>query len=69
MRKQIGLVVFVVGLLGAAYFGYKAYDQQKSVSAFGQKITVKKQGSYNEAMMMGGIAILGLVIAFLPNKK
>lgn len=63
MRKSIGYILTIGGLIGVIFFTYKYLDNSKSFEVFGNDVMVSS-GDYVPIIIAGIIMLVGVVITF-----
>lgn len=61
MKRLVGIVLFVVGLVASFITGLDAYQNTESVKFLGTKLTLS-QADWTPVIISGAVAIIGLII-------
>ncbi len=61
MKRTLGIILLIVGLVGAFIFGMQAYQDTESVKLLGTQITLS-QANWTPVIISGAVAIIGLVM-------
>jgi hypothetical protein len=67
MKKTIGIILTIVGLIGTIITGIQAADQSESFSFLGLDIAVSS-ANWAPLIISAAILIIGLVITFSGRK-
>jgi hypothetical protein len=68
MKRLVGVVLFIAGLVGTFITGLNAYDNTESLKIFGKQITVS-QADWTPVIISGAVAVLGLLILVSGGSK
>ncbi len=70
MKRLIGIVFFVAGLVGSLIFGLDAYQKTESVKLFGNTITLS-QADWTPFIICMVITIAGviLIVSYQPKSR
>lgn len=66
MKRTLGIILFVIGLVGVFIFGFQAYQDTESVKLLGTQITLS-QANWTPVIISGAIGIIGLVLLMTGN--
>lgn len=66
--KIVGIVLFVLGVVGLIVFGIQAINDSESISIFGLDITLSK-ANWTPIIMSGLFVLIGAVIGFAGKGK
>jgi uncharacterized membrane protein len=66
--KKVGLVLLVIGILGAIYFGIDAFQQSETFDVVGVNIAVSK-ADWTPVIVSGVITIIGAVLMMFTNRR
>lgn len=61
MKKFIGIICFLAGLVGSLIFGLDAYQKTESIKIFGSSITLS-QADWNPFIVSLGVLIIGIIL-------
>ena len=61
MKRIVGIVLFVAGLVGSFITGMDAYQNTESVKLFGTKLTLS-QADWTPVIICVAVAIIGLLL-------
>ena len=61
MKRIVGIVLFVAGLVGTFITGMDAYQNTESVKIFGKQLTLS-QADWTPVIICGAVAIIGLLL-------
>lgn len=67
MKRLVGIVLFIVGLVGAFVTGLDAYNNTESVKIFGKQITLS-QADWTPVIISGAVMLVGLVLLLSGSK-
>lgn len=67
MKRFLGIVLFVVGLVGTFITGLNAYQNTESVKFLGTRITLS-QADWTPVIISGAIAFIGLILLLTASK-
>ena len=59
--KLAGQILLIAGAIGVIYFGYQAIDATKSVSVFGEKLTVSS-ADWTPVIVSAIVLVVGMVL-------
>ncbi len=70
MKKVIGIVLFVTGLVASVIFGLDAYQNTESVKLFGNKFTLS-QADWTPLIISLAVTVIGiiLVVSYQPKSR
>ena len=66
--KIVGIVLFVLGVVGLIIFGIQAINDSQSISIFGLDVTLSK-ANWTPIIMSGLFVLIGAVIGFAGKGK
>ncbi len=66
--RNIGLVIFLVGLVGLIFFGYQAMQDSESFSILGLDVAVSS-ANWTPVIISGIVAVVGIVLALTAKKR
>jgi hypothetical protein len=61
MKKSIGSILAVGGLLGVLYFGFQYFQNSESFEAFGADVAVST-GNLTPVLVSGVVLLIGVLI-------
>ena len=67
MKRIVGIVLFIVGLVGAFITGLDAYNNTESVKIFGKQITLS-QADWTPVIISGAVMLVGIVLLMSGSK-
>lgn len=62
MKRTLGIVLAVVGIIAAAYTAYNAISQSEHVKVLGADITVSESGSFVPVIISVAVFLVGVVL-------
>lgn len=68
MKRLLGVLFFVAGVVATFIYGMDAYQSTESVKLFGTKITLS-QADWNPVIISGGVLLVGLVLLLSGESK
>lgn len=70
MKRLIGILLFVTGLVASVIFGLDAYQNTESVKLFGNTITLS-QADWTPLIISLGITVIGivLIVSYQPKSR
>lgn len=68
MKKLIGIVLFIAGLVASLIFGLDVYQNTESVNILGNKITLS-QANWTPLIVSLGVTVVGLVLIVSQKTK
>ncbi len=66
--KKVGLVLLVIGILGAIYFGIDASQQSETFNVAGINVAVSK-ADWTPVILSGVITIIGAVLMIFSKRR
>ena len=66
--KIVGIILFVLGVVGLIIFGIQAINDSQSISIFGLDITLSK-ANWTPIIMSGLFVLIGAIIGFAGKGK
>ena len=68
MKRTLGLILLVLGIIATAYTAYNAISQSEHVKLLGADITVSESGSFVPVFISAAVAIVGLILLATDRK-
>lgn len=68
MKRLLGLILFIGGLVATAIYSYDAYENTASVKLLGNDITFS-QADWTPVIVSGAIALAGLLILAFSKRR
>lgn len=70
MKRIIGIVLFVAGLVASVIFGLDAYQNTESVKVFGNKFTLS-QADWTPFIISLAVTVIGiiLIVSYQPKSR
>lgn len=68
MKKLIGVVLFVAGLVASLIFGWDVYQNTESLNILGSKITLS-QADWTPFIVSLGVMLLGIILIVSQKTK
>jgi uncharacterized integral membrane protein len=68
MKRVIGIVLFVAGLVASVIFGLDAYQNTESVKLFGNKITLS-QADWTPLIISLAVTVIGIILIVSNQAK
>jgi uncharacterized integral membrane protein len=68
MKRIIGIVLFVAGLVASVIFGLDAYQNTESVKLLGNKITLS-QADWTPLIISLAVTVIGIVLIVSNQAK
>ncbi len=63
MRRTIGGILSVAGIIGIIYFGYQYFQETEHLDAFGAEVTVST-GDYIPIIISAIVLVVGLMLSW-----
>lgn len=68
MKKIIGIIIFIAGLVASLIFGLQAYQDTESVKLFGARVTVS-QADWTPLIISLAVTVIGIILIVSQNPK
>lgn len=68
MKRIIGIVLFVAGLVASVVFGLDAYQNTESVNLLGNKITLS-QADWTPLIISLAVTVIGIILIVSYQSK
>lgn len=68
MKKLVGIVLFIAGLVASLIFGWDVYQNTESVNLLGNKITLS-QADWTPFIVSLGVMLLGIILLVSQKAK
>lgn len=70
MKKLIGIVLFIAGIVASLIYGLEVYENTESVKIFGSKITLS-QADWTPLIVSLGVTVLGIILiaSYQPKSR
>jgi hypothetical protein len=68
MQRILGILLFIIGAVGAIITGLRAYESTESFKIFGAQVTVS-DADWTPVIISGAVAIIGLVLATTARRR
>ncbi|WP_017731880.1 hypothetical protein [Nafulsella turpanensis] len=68
MKKLIGIILFVAGLVASLIYGLEVYQNTESVNVLGNKITLS-QANWTPLIVSIGVAVTGIILIVSQKAK
>lgn len=68
MKRLLGIILFVLGLVASFITGYDAYQNTESIKLFGTQVTLS-QADWTPLIISAAVMVIGLVLIFTAQPK